>query len=73
MDSAFVEPVEEEGEGLSVTLGYSAPHALIVHERLDLRHAPGTQAKYLETAANEALSGMAERLAATVNRWRRIR
>lgn len=30
-----------------------APYAAIVHERLDLRHKPPTQAKYLERAAYE--------------------
>ncbi len=30
-----------------------APHAVFVHERLDLRHDPPTQAKFLTTAFNE--------------------
>lgn len=33
----------------TVKLGYSAPYALYVHEDLEMRHKPPTQAKYLET------------------------
>ena len=32
----------------NVVLGYRAPYALIVHERLDLYHKPPTKAKFLE-------------------------
>lgn len=33
--------------------GSAAPYALRVHERVDVIHAPPTQAKYLERAAHE--------------------
>ena len=35
-----------------------APHAVFVHERLDLQHDHPTQAKFLTTAANEMTSLM---------------
>ena len=40
---------------VSQTISYGADYAIFVHERLDLRHAPPTQAKFLETSvrANE--------------------
>lgn len=35
-------------QGLSVEVGYSAPHAVYVHEDLQAEHPNGGQAKYLE-------------------------
>lgn len=32
-------------------VGFSAPYAIYVHEDLEARHAPGKQAKFLETPA----------------------
>lgn len=34
-----------------VVVGYSQKYALVVHERTDLKHAPGKMAKYLEGPA----------------------
>jgi len=42
--------------------GPAAPYALYVHEKLELRHKVG-QAKFLESAVLEGMSGLAERLA----------
>lgn len=39
------------GPGGKVEIGYSAPYALAVHERLNVRHRQG-QAKYLEAAVD---------------------
>ena len=39
---------------LKATLSYGTEYALIVHENLNARHAPGTNAKYLENAVNKA-------------------
>ena len=53
------------GRRVTVTLGYggaAAPYAVFVHER-QARHTPPTQWKYLEKPFNEALVGMARRLA----------
>lgn len=43
-------------------------YAVIQHERLDFRHAPGRQAKYLEQPALEAAATMGPRLAGVVGR-----
>lgn len=37
-----------EKKGNEVAIVYEAEHAVIVHEDLEARHAPPTQAKYLE-------------------------
>lgn len=37
----------------SVVVGYQANYAVYVHENLEARHAPGTQAKYLEQPARQ--------------------
>lgn len=53
------------GKRVIVVLGYggaAAPYAVFVHER-QARHTPPTQWKYLEKPFNEALVGMARRLA----------
>lgn len=63
--SGHVRPPEEQGGAITVTLGYggpAAPYAIYVHERLDVRHKPPTQAKYLEQPAKEAATGMGHRL-----------
>jgi hypothetical protein len=38
--------------------GGRPPYAVFVHENLDVHHAPPTQAKFLEQAANEHAVGM---------------
>lgn len=58
------------GRKVSVTLGYggaAAPYALFVHEK-QARHKPPTQWKYLETPLNEAIPGMAARIAKRMKR-----
>lgn len=55
-----------EGTRVTVTVragGPEAPYALAVHERLNARHAPPTQAKYIERPLTDAKKGMAARLA----------
>lgn len=39
------------GKEPSVIVGYTANYGLYVHENLEARHAPGKQAKYLESPA----------------------
>ena len=39
----------------SVVVGYTMNYAIHVHERTDLAHAPGKQAKYLEDAYKEVM------------------
>lgn len=48
------------------TVGYSAPYAIYVHERTDLRHEPGKQAKFLEQPARTEKGRMAAIVAQTV-------
>jgi hypothetical protein len=48
--SATAEPAAWTGERLEKVIGFNTEYAAAVHERLDARHAPPTQAKYLETA-----------------------
>jgi len=52
-DSGFKE-VAGTGRWATGIVGYSAPHALPVHERVELQHAPPTGAKFLERAARES-------------------
>lgn len=50
-----------DGAGLAFG-GPAAPYAVYVHENLEAFHRVG-QAKFLESAVNEAVPGMAERIA----------
>jgi hypothetical protein len=59
-ESVFIQPTQDGAE-----VGFSAPHALYVHERLDLEHDEG-EAKFLEHAANAVRSTMAQKLAGKV-------
>lgn len=72
--SGTVLPPHIEGDGrIVVTLGFGGAaktYALIQHERLDYRHKVG-QAKYLETAMDEAEELMPHRLAAGMKVWMR--
>ena len=65
--SGHADEPEVTGSGVSVTLGFggdAAPYAVYVHENLTARHAPPTQAKFLEDPLNAAVPGMADRIAA---------
>jgi hypothetical protein len=46
-DSAFLS-VERSGRTITATLGYDCDHAWEVHERMDVEHPDGKQAKFLE-------------------------
>lgn len=45
--------VSHDEQTLTVAVSYDTPYAVDVHEILHWRHAPGTQAKYLEIPFNE--------------------
>ncbi len=63
--SGYVEEPTITSTTATVVLGFggaAAPYAVYVHER-QARHEPPTQWKYLEVPMNDALGGMAERLA----------
>lgn len=68
--SGMVTLPEQSPQGPSVTIGYggaAAPYAIYVHERLDLNHPNGGQAKYLEEPVLAAADGIAGRLADTLD------
>ncbi|QFY09641.1 hypothetical protein GBF35_25960 [Nonomuraea phyllanthi] len=44
-------------------ISYNQPYAVYQHENLDLRHAPGREAKYLETALEEEAAAVRALLA----------
>jgi hypothetical protein len=64
--SGYIE-VQQEGSELTGNVGYARDndpfYAVIVHERLDLRHEPPTQAKFLEEAINRHIDEIPERFA----------
>jgi hypothetical protein len=67
--SGHVEKAERVGRIVLVRLvygGVSAPYAIIQHERLDFQHKVG-EAKYLERPLNQAVPGMAKRMARTLD------
>lgn len=69
--SGFIE-TRETASGVEVFVGYGRfgrPfYAGFVHERLDLRHAPPTQAKFLEAAINEKIDDFSRRVALYMKR-----
>lgn len=48
-NSAYTETFQSTGTS-GVEIGYTADYAPYVHERIELSHAPPTQAKFLEEA-----------------------
>src|SRR5689334_11311522 len=63
-DSGRVEMDDDRpGEPIRARIVFDAEHAGIVHEDLEADHLTG-QAKFLESAMNDAASGAAERMAA---------
>jgi hypothetical protein len=53
---------------LTAAVSYDTPYAVVQHERLDLRHAPGRTAKYLENSLNAARQEVAALIAAQIRR-----
>lgn len=53
-------------EGYTAAVSYDTVYARYQHERLDLRHAPGRTAKYLEGPLNAERDTVAEILAAAL-------
>lgn len=50
-NSGFNRLTRDSRNTLTYQVGYSKKYAVYVHERLDLRHAPGKSAKFLEKPA----------------------
>lgn len=67
--TAHVEEPVEKGGTVSVTLGYGGPgvdYAVYVHEIIDNKHAPPTQAKFLEQAAYESVKQVEEQISISI-------
>lgn len=64
VDSGFYE-VEVSGNLIKLIMGFSAHHAIFVHEDLEAFHSRG-QAKYFEIPWNAAMPHFLERVAADV-------
>jgi len=64
--SAFLETDNISVTGIRVLLGYARfgnpSYAAFVHERVDIRHAKGKSAKFLEIAVNEKIFQFKRRL-----------
>lgn len=58
----------DEGN-LTGTVSYNTPYAVRQHEELTWRHAPGRQAKYLETAVNTSREQCLRIMQAELRRW----
>lgn len=54
---------------LTGVVSYNTAYAVRQHEELTWRHAPGRQAKYLETAANASRDECARIMQAEMRRW----
>lgn len=77
--SARIEPVEADGESVRVRFGYgygdeinpvtrrpAADYAVPVHEILEAKHAPPTQAKFLEQPVLENAQTLAPNMEASI-------
>ncbi|UDM00083.1 minor capsid protein [Streptomyces longhuiensis] len=53
---------------LTGAISYDTPYAVVQHERMDFRHAPGRTAKYLENSLNGARGEVMDIIAAQVRR-----
>lgn len=53
---------------LTAAVSYDTPYAVVQHERLDFRHAPGRTAKYLERPFNASRAEVARIIAAQMRR-----
>lgn len=68
-------PLQRSGkvdvDGLDGTISYDTPYAVRQHEDLTYRHAPGRQAKYLETAMNTNREEVKRIIARELRSWLR--
>ncbi|MFF9199960.1 hypothetical protein ACF09L_32615 [Streptomyces sp. NPDC014779] len=53
---------------LTAMVSYDTPYAVVQHERMDFRHAPGRHAKYLENSLNAARQAVAAIISAELRR-----
>lgn len=68
-------PLQRSGkvqvEGLNGTISFSTPYAVVQHENLSFRHAPGRTAKYLEGPMNTERDVMLDLSAVSFRTWLR--
>lgn len=57
-----------EESSLTGAVSYDTPYAVVQHERLDYRHAPGRTAKYLERSLNASRDDVLALIAAQMRR-----
>lgn len=57
----------DEGD-LTGMVSYDGPYAVVQHERMDFRHAPGREAKYLENSLNAERQQVQALIAAQIRR-----
>ncbi|WP_282698225.1 hypothetical protein [Streptomyces sp. CC208A] len=53
---------------LTAMVSYDTPYAVVQHERMDFRHAPGRTAKYLERSLNAGRQTVRALIAAQLRR-----
>ncbi|MEU2111823.1 hypothetical protein [Streptomyces sp. NPDC019507] len=58
-------------DGLNGTISYDTPYAVRQHEETTWRHAPGRQAKYLESAMNSERAVMLRLMHVSLRDWLR--
>ena len=61
--------VSVDAEGMAASVSYNSPYAVRQHEEMTWRHAPGRQAKYLETAVNTSRADCARIIQQELRRW----
>lgn len=68
-------PLQRSGKvivnGLNGSISYDTPYAIVQHEDLSFRHAPGRQAKYLEQPMNTERETMLALSAVGFRTWLR--
>jgi len=70
--SETIEETKETKKEYELTLGYTQKYAAAVHENLNARHAPGTNAKYLEKPLMEQAPKIAKNVAKRIKMGMRI-
>jgi len=70
--SETIEETKETKTEYEITMGYNMKYAAAVHENLNARHAPGTNAKYLEKPLMEQAPKIAKNVATRVKRGMRL-
>jgi len=70
--SETIEETKETKTEYELALGYNMKYAAAVHENLNARHAPGTNAKYLERPLMEQAPKIAKNVAKRIKAGMRL-